>query len=385
MEPMLPGVLIYFHCPSDSGFAISRLEKVFFRMAVALTGDAQRVHFAYSKILPNSTFSELPLGSTFELDPRASDTRTLGEIKEAVQSRSIVLALGFDQQPGLPIYRVLRAAGVARILSYWGAPMSSINSGWRLALKRLQVRLLRSTPDHYIFESESMRRTATHGRGVAGARTSVVYLGVDCEQFKPAAARSTYAHEVFSIPHDAHIIFYSGHMEPRKGIAVLLRTARLIAASGRKDIYFLLLGNRPGEIDQYRDIYAGTPAEKQVVFGGYRSDIALLMQSAAVGVIASTGWDSFTRSAVEMSATGLPLLVSRLQGLQETIEEGETGFSFSPGEEEQLSRLVVRLVDDEPLRVRLGAAARARSVRSFSEDRQVESLVRIARMAPKEG
>src|SRR4051812_13159231 len=104
MEPMLPGVLIYFHCPSDSGFAISRLEKVFFRMAVALTGDPRRVHFAYSKILPDSTFSELPLGSVFEMDPRQRDKGSLAQIKEQVQSRSIRLALGFDQQPGLPVY-----------------------------------------------------------------------------------------------------------------------------------------------------------------------------------------------------------------------------------------------------------------------------------------
>jgi glycosyltransferase involved in cell wall biosynthesis len=380
MEPMLPGVLIYFHCPSDSGFAISRLEKVFFRMAVALTGDPRRVHFAYSKILPDSTFSELPLGSVFEMDPRQRDKGSLAQIKEQVQSRSIRLALGFDQQPGLPVYDVLREAGVKRIISYWGAPMSSINSGWRLAVKRLQVSLLRSYPDHYIFESESMRRTATHGRGISQDRTSVVYLGVDCEQFRPANARSTYAHEVFSIPQDAHLVFYSGHMEPRKGVAVLLRAARLIATSGRKDIYFLLLGNRPGEIDQYRDIYVGTAAEKQIIFGGYRSDIGRLMQSASVGVIASTGWDSFTRSAVEMSATGLPLIVSRLQGLQETIEHGVTGYSFTPGNAEELHDLILRVIGDESLRLSLGAAARARTVARFSEDQQVDALTRIARM-----
>jgi glycosyltransferase involved in cell wall biosynthesis len=258
--------------------------------------------------------------------------------------------------------------------------MSSINSGWRLAVKKLQVGLLRSCPDHYIFESESMRRTATHGRGISHARTSVVYLGVDCEQFRPADGRSTYAHEVFSIPKDAHLVFYSGHMEPRKGVAVLLRAARLIATSGRKDIYFLLLGNRPGEIDQYRDIYVGTAAERQIIFGGYRADIGRLMQSASVGVIASTGWDSFTRSAVEMSATGLPLIVSRLQGLQETIEEGVTGYSFTPGDAEELHNLILRVLGDESLRLSLGAAARARTVGRFSEDQQVDALTRIARM-----
>ncbi len=379
MGSMLPGVLIYFHCPSDSGFAIARLEKVFFRMALALTGDASRVHFAYAKLMPNSTYAELPLGGVFEMDPRVRDARSLTAIKEHIRSRKIVAALGFDQQPGLPIFDALREAGVERIVSYWGAPMSSINSGWRLLLKKVQVRMLRSVPDHYVFESESMRRTATHGRGIAKVRTSVVYLGVDCEQFKPAQGPSTYAHEVFNIPRDAHIIFYSGHMEPRKGIAVLLRTARLIAEAGRKDIFFLLLGNRPGEIDQYRELYVGSVAEQQIVFGGYRSDIARLMQSASVGVIASTGWDSFTRSAVEMSATGLPLIVSRLQGLQETVEEGETGYSFTPGNEEELRQRILRVVGDESLRSKLGAAARARAIKCFSEDQQVDALSRIVR------
>ena len=52
------------------------------------------------------------------------------------------------------------------------------------------------------------------------------------------------------------------------------------------------------------------------------------MSSSTLGVIALTGWDSFTLSSVEMAPCGFPLVVSRLQGLIETADDGGTGYLF---------------------------------------------------------
>jgi hypothetical protein len=44
---MTVGVLVYFHCPSNTGYAIERLEKVFYRMAQRLAGSDSAIFFAY--------------------------------------------------------------------------------------------------------------------------------------------------------------------------------------------------------------------------------------------------------------------------------------------------------------------------------------------------
>jgi glycosyltransferase involved in cell wall biosynthesis len=254
--------------------------------------------------------------------------------------------------------------------------MSSINRGLKLALKRIEVALTRFGPDHYIFESEAMRETAVLGRGIARSRTSVAYLGVDTSLFRPAARHDDYAHAAFDIPRDRHIVYYSGHMQQRKGVAVIMRAAvHLVEALGVLDVHFLLLGNRPGEEEQYHAIYRGTRAENHVTFGGYRRDVADILRGCSIGTIASTGWDSFTMSSLEIASTGLPLVVSRLQGLTETIEEGVTGHSFPVGDHVALAAVLRRLLADDAMRTSQGAAARERVLRRFTLEHQTRALV----------
>ena len=128
-----------------------------------------------------------------------------------MRTHRIDVALGFDQPIRRPGYAALRAGGVRTFVSYWGAPMSSVNHGLMLAFKRLEVLLSsRSGPDHYVFESVAMRRSAVSGRGIPNAKTSVTSLGVDTERFRPAEQPTWYAHDAFGIPRDRRIVYYSG-------------------------------------------------------------------------------------------------------------------------------------------------------------------------------
>jgi glycosyltransferase involved in cell wall biosynthesis len=258
--------------------------------------------------------------------------------------------------------------------------MSSINHGFRLAAKQLQVLLTQAKPDHFIFESEAMRETAVRGRGIPRGRTSVCYLGVDVNRFRPAADGDDYAHRVFGIPRERKIVYYSGHFEPRKGVAVILNAAReLVEERGRRDVHFLLLGNRGQEAEGYRPLIRETSAAGHVTFGGYRNDVDRIVPTCYVATIASTGWESFTMSALETAASGLPLVASRLQGLAETVEDGVTGYLFPPGEHAVLADRLEMLLDDSQLRSRMSAASRERIMRGFSRDHQIRCLTETVR------
>ena len=65
-----------------------------------------------------------------------------------VRAQGIDTMFGFDLGVTRPIYKFLRHAGVRHIISYWGAPMSSVNTGLTCLLKRLSVALSRHGPDH---------------------------------------------------------------------------------------------------------------------------------------------------------------------------------------------------------------------------------------------
>jgi glycosyltransferase involved in cell wall biosynthesis len=259
-------------------------------------------------------------------------------------------------------------------VSYWGAPVSSLYSGPTLIARRIQYQLRRHRPDHYIFESEGMRATATHGLGVPAKRTSVVPLGVDQNQFQPSTGKNSYAHDVFSIDPSRKVVFYSGHMEKRKGVLVIIKAAKyLVESCGRSDLHFLFLGNKNGEERDFDPLYKDSVAKDYITFGGYRDDIAALQASSHIAVIASTGWDSHTMTSLEVAASGLPLLVSDIPGLREVVTE-ETGGRFTAGDHVELAKQLIRLADDEGLRESMGRAGRARILAGFTVDHQVGAL-----------
>ena len=114
-----------------------------------------------------------------------------------------------------------------------------------------------------------------------------------------------------------------------------------------------------------------------VTFGGYRDDIHKIMPSCYLGVIASTGWDSFTMSSIEMASCGLPLIASKLQGLREAVDDNVTGYVFPPGDHVNLSKRIMELVDNPDKWSQMSKAARKRILSGFSIDQQILKLVDI--------
>ncbi len=183
---MRPGFLVALHTPSNTGYAIAPLERVFHQVAGKLTESADDVHFAY-KHLERGAPDTLPsdFGNIIACDLRDRAPETAARLESYVRTHGISTVLAFDAPVQLPTFRALRQGGVTTLVSYQGAPMSSLNRGPRLWLKQLDVRLRRNGPDHYIFESEAMRETAVRGRGIPARHTSVVPLGVDTDRYRP--------------------------------------------------------------------------------------------------------------------------------------------------------------------------------------------------------
>ncbi len=108
-----------------------------------------------------------------------------------------------------------------------------------------------------------------------------------------------------------------------------------------------------------------------------------IYQSSFCGVIPSSGWDSFPRSAVEMAATALPVVASRLQGLKEAVLDRETGMLFETGNSAALADAIEQLLDDPERARALGQAGRARCERELNLRTQRERFLHaVARRLP---
>jgi glycosyltransferase involved in cell wall biosynthesis len=376
----MSGILVLFHCESNPGFAAASHEVTFFRMAERLVRSHDDIHFAF-RTLDGGMSPTLPkeLKNVIEFDASSTSHSYLSRIEEYIRTHRITLVFGFDQPVRRKAYAYLRRGGVKHFISYWGAPMSSINQGIKLMLKRLDVLLAFNQPDHYIFQSEGMRDYAVYGRGIPLHKTSIVRTGIDIDRFSPPEEADWYAHDQFNIDRTRKIVFFSGHMEERKGVHIIVKTAvHLVDELGRKDVHFLIVGNKPGQEERFFPLFKKTNAEQHITFGGYRSDVPQLLKSCSIGMIASTGWDSFPMSSVEMAATGLPLVISDLPGLRDAVTR-ETGMLFPVGDYKAAANRLVELLDDEKRRREMGMKGRQRVLEKFSSSQQIYELERIVR------
>jgi D-inositol-3-phosphate glycosyltransferase len=99
-----------------------------------------------------------------------------------------------------------------------------------------------------------------------------------------------------------------------------------------------------------------------VAFLGSRAQDTLpYYYSAAEICVVPSHYESFGLVALEAMACGTPVIASRVGGLQQTVEDGVTGFLVPAGDEDALAQNLQRILSDRGLRQRLAANARHRA------------------------
>ena len=88
-----------------------------------------------------------------------------------------------------------------------------------------------------------------------------------------------------------------------------------------------------------------------------------------------TGSDSYSVSTMEVGAAGVPLIVSNLLGVKETVIPGKTGFRFPPGDQVALADQIEHFLEDPSTREKLGRLARKRIEHTFTREKQVQRFV----------
>ena len=87
--------------------------------------------------------------------------------------------------------------------------------------------------------------------------------------------------------------------------------------------------------------------------------------------------EGFGISIAEASACGIPVVAGRSGGIPEAVREGEPGFLVDAARPDGVAEAVGRLLDDQELRSRLGAAGRRAVETYYNWDRVAGDLARI--------
>jgi glycosyltransferase involved in cell wall biosynthesis len=121
----------------------------------------------------------------------------------------------------------------------------------------------------------------------------------------------------------------------------------------------------PESVAALRRLAADLSIAERVSFLGPRDDVMPVLAASDIGVLMSHH-EGFSNALLEYMAAALPVIATATGGNLDAIEEGRTGFLVPVGADAALGTALDRLIDDAPLRRRLGEAGRSRIENRFS-------------------
>jgi glycosyltransferase involved in cell wall biosynthesis len=91
-----------------------------------------------------------------------------------------------------------------------------------------------------------------------------------------------------------------------------------------------------------------------------------LAKSACL-VCPSEWYENNPRSVIEAFAVGLPVIGARIGGIPELVIDDETGYTFTPGDSEDLRKKILYLLNHPELRKKMGSNARKKAIEDYSQ------------------
>lgn len=160
-----------------------------------------------------------------------------------------------------------------------------------------------------------------------------------------------------------HRVVFAGRQEPRKGLQVLLRawpevhrrTGARLRVAGADPLAVRLLLARLRVSDEGIDVLGFLSQE----------DLTAELASAKALVAPSLGGESFGMVLTRAFACATPVVASDIPGYRDVMTP-ETSVAVPPEDVRALAAAVSELLEDEPRRVALGAAARRLAVDRYS-------------------
>ena len=290
-----------------------------------------------------------------------------------------------------PAWSALRAArrlGVPFVTTYHGA------YGQKGALKGLYNSVM-ARGDAVIANSGWTKALIEERHPFARGRIVAIGRGTDFARFDPAgtAARDAAAlRTAWNVAPGARVILHLARLTGWKGQTVVVEAARLLKAGGLlpDDVVFVLAGDAQGR-DGYREglwrAIDDAGLADRFRLPGHCDDPAAAMAAAAVAVVASTEPEAFGRAAVEAQAMAVPVVVTRLGAVEETVlaepevaARDASGIKVAPGNAGELADALSRLLSlPDGERARMGANG-SRHVRArYSLERMTGETIAVYR------
>ena len=187
---------------------------------------------------------------------------------------------------------------------------------------------------------------------------------VDPDQFRPDRGRLPRTHFA---PNGEAIVMHASNFRPVKKLETVVEAFARIRK--RMPARLLLVGDGP-ERPRAEQWARAAGILDCITFLGNQECMEDLLPLADVFLLPSAH-ESFGLVALEAMSSGVPVVVTRIGGTAEVVENGVSGYLVDPDDPEECAERCLDLLANEDRRREFGRNGRARAVRDFHIDRIV--------------
>lgn len=179
---------------------------------------------------------------------------------------------------------------------------------------------------------------------------------------------------------EGNYFLYIGRLSRNKGILTLIDAFRKMRIKATEDIKLVIVGGgdkATGEFKIPNEVKASIKGlENHINFtGGLPQANLVNIFSNAIATIVPSYYDSFGMVAAEAQATGVPVLATKVGGLQEVVKNEVTGYLFENKDSEHLSTLMLCVLENHEVRKVLGKQAKVFAEKSFNWSEITEQML----------
>ena len=305
------------------------------------------------KDLSEETLDALGIDITY-LQRGKFDPRTLGDLLGIIDRRQIdvVHLHGY----GATTFGRL-AAAMRRLPVVLHEHANLTSTPW---FQKVADWMLEPYTDIAVAVSHSTAQFVIDARLVRPSRVRVVYLGAPLDEFsqpRTPAEIAAVRRELDVRPGD-FVIGTVTRLHDSKGNEYLVDAARRVI-DARPSARFFLFGEGPLR-QALEDRAARLGLGDRFVFGGFVKDVARVLAAFDLSVFPSL-WEGTPLTLFETMAARRPIVATDADGLIEVLTDGRNALVVPKRDAAALADRIIRLMDDEALRMRLADGAQETS------------------------
>ncbi len=327
--------------------------------------------------------------SLFETTDPRDDTQVLEDFRKKHDQQPFDVAIS-QSAAGTPLAKRKEDFGVPVVVIQHGTLWGSLKTRWRMTpLTRYPLLLFRLIPyalkvyfsydlqrlkkaNAVIAVSQKVKEGLVREYFLPPEKIKVIYNGVNTRLFESSKR--------FSLnPKPQKTVLYLGRLAAEKGLDVLLQAFQeTIQPLSHLTIQLLIVGSGPA-FDHLNNRTRELGLADTVEFVGkvpYEETVKYYQQ-ADVFVLPSMANEGLPMTIIEAMAAGLPVAASDIGGIPEAVTDGETGLLVKPGNMDELSTALSKLLRDDELRKKMGQRAREVAKEKFSQETMVLETLKV--------